>query len=145
MILPTEELQFEVEMTGQSGGHCDCCGNDSHCVWGWVHQIEGPTVAAYWVRWTDGHLADPGAKLDLVIGPWGEGTSQSARYLVSLVHREQQGESPALMVVDAPANNVSYETLAQNPMAKGEVIGTPLAAQLFRILDAIYEQDTRFF
>ncbi|RYD93813.1 MAG: hypothetical protein EOP50_10525 [Sphingobacteriales bacterium] len=81
-------LPFTVERWGESGGHCDCCGNDSHSVWGIVLK-EGATVAAYWMHWTVGHLTDPGANLDIVLGKWGDDTAASDRVAVSLVHREQ--------------------------------------------------------
>lgn len=136
---------YEVETTGESGGKCDCCGNDSRCVWGFVHEVNGPTVAAYFMHWSVGHLIDPGANLDVVLGPWGDGTTSKDRYGVSLLHREQEDGAPSLMVIDAAGRPVGDGTLATTMLERDDVIGTPLAPQVFSIVDAIYEQDGRFF
>src|SRR5436309_2288844 len=92
--------RFEVEHMGENGGHCDCCGNESRCVWGAVRDGD-TTLAAYWMHWTVGHLSEHGANLDLILGRWGDGASAHDRVLVSLLHRQQPDGSPALMVIDA--------------------------------------------
>ncbi len=136
----TTSTNYTVEWLGDEKSHCACCGNDSRRIWGLVHAPEG-TVAAYWMHWTVGHVIDEGAKLDLVIGAWGDGTSPGDRYAVALVHRQQANGTPALMVVDADG----YETLAGTALRRQEVIGTSLASSVFAITDAIYQQDDRFF
>ena len=135
--------RFEVEVMGESGGHCDCCGNESRCVWGMVHQDES-TQAVYWMHWTVGHLSEPGANLDLILGSWGDDASADDRVLVSLLHREQPNGRPALMVIDA-AGRLAKRELAGRALARSDVVDTPLAPQVFALVDAIYEQDTRFF
>ena len=130
---------------GESGGKCDCCGNESRRVWGMVHKVDGPTVAAYWMGWTAGHLNEPGANLDLVLGRWGDGTTTSDRFRVALLHREQTNMPPELMVIDSADRSFSDGGLAQTALARSDVIGTPIALQVFSIIDAIYEQDGRFF
>ena len=135
---------FTVERWGESGGHCDCCGNDSHSVWGIVLE-EGETVAAYWMHWTLGHLADPGANLDIVLGKWGDDTATTDRVAVSLLHRERPDGTPAMMVIDASDRRTGDGTLASQALRRNEVIGMPIAAQVFALVDAIYEQDDRFF
>ena len=60
-----------VEATDSNNfGPCECCGNDSRRVWGWVHSPTA-TVAAYFVHWTLGRVFDHGANFDLIIGAWG--------------------------------------------------------------------------
>ena len=140
-----EQLEaYAVEASGQSSGTCDCCGRESHTVWGWVHRSE-VTVAAYFVRWTSGHLNDVGANIDLIIGKWGEGTSLSDRFVVSLIHREMPDGTPSVMVTDARADSAIYGEVAASALRRDDVIGTPLAAQIFDLVDAIYIQDGRFF
>lgn len=116
----------------------------SRRVWGMVHD-GGETIAAYWMNWTVGHLSDIGANLDLVLGRWGERTSADDRVLVSMVHREQYDGTPELMVIDARDRPEAKGELAETAFNRVEVIGTPLAAQVFALVDAIYEQDGRFF
>lgn len=139
-----EDNPFVVERLGESGGRCDCCGNESRSVWGMVHQGE-PTVAAYWLHWTEGHINNPGANLDLVIGRWGDDTTADDRASVSLIHRELPDGKPSLMVINAADRLSEQGSLAGTALAREDVIGTPLAQQVFAIVDAIYEQDGRFF
>jgi hypothetical protein len=139
-----EPPRFQVETMGESGGHCDCCGNESRRVWGLVND-GNKTLAAYWMNWTVGHLTDRGANLDLILGKWGEGASADDRVVVSMVHREQPDGTPALMVIDAGDRPAAKGELASAALNRADVIGTPLAAQVFALVDAIYEQDDRFF
>lgn len=144
MVKEADPPRFAVEEMGESSGHCDCCGNESRCVWGMVRDGNA-TLAAYWMHWTVGHLTETGANLDLVLGQWGDEASADDRMIVSMVHREQQDGSPALMVIDAADRPVAKGELAHTALARTDVIGTPLAAQVFALVDAIYEQDGRFF
>lgn len=144
MVNLNEQSRFKVETMSESGGHCDCCGNVSRTVWGTVHDGKA-TLAAYWMHWTVGHLSEPGANLDLVLGQWGDSATSADRFGVSLVHRQQTNGSPALMVLDAADRPMSKGNLATVFLSRDEVIGTPIAAQVFSLVDAIYEQDGRFF
>ena len=137
-------MNFEVETMGKSGGHCACCGEESRSVWGMVHQ-GGTTLAAYWMHWTVGHLSEPGANLDLVLGRWGDDTTAHNRFGVALIHRQQADGNPSLMVIDAADRPMSNGGLATTALARKDVIGTPIAEQVFSLVDAIYEQDDRFF
>ena len=143
--MTSKPIELEVELTGESHGHCDCCGNDSHTVWGMVHEVQGPSLAAYWVRWTHGHIAKKGANLDLVVGKWGEGTSANDRASVALLHREVPDQGPQIMVVDAKHSYPAKEAIAANALTRSDVVGTPLANHIFSLIDAIYLQDNRFF
>jgi hypothetical protein len=144
MAGPNEPPLFTVETMGESSGHCDCCGNKSRCVWGMVSDGDS-AVAAYWMHWTVSHLTEPGANLDLILGRWGDSASAEDRVVVSLLHRQQPDGSPALMVIDAADRPAAKGELSRTALARTDVIGTPLAAQVFAIADAIYEQDDRFF
>jgi len=135
---------FKVEATGASSGKCDCCGLESRCVWGLVHDDDAAR-AAYWMQWTAGHMSDHGANLDLILGAWGEGTTADDRFAVALVHRQQADGSPALAFIDAEQRPIAALPLAKIALARKDVIGTPLAEQIFAITDAIYAQDDRFF
>lgn len=144
MVQHAEPTAFVLELLGESGGHCDCCGNESRSVWGLVY--EGETArAAYWMHWTVGHLSEPGANLDLVIGRWSDGATADDRVLVSLVHRQQPDGTPAIMVIDAADRAEAKGELASTALARADVVGTPLATRVFAIVDAIYLQDGRFF
>jgi len=81
----------------------------------------------------------------LVLGEWGDGTSPADRYAIAMVHRQQADGTPALMVIDAHGRPAENGSLANTAMRRDDVIGTPLAAHVFAMTDAIYEQDDRFF
>jgi hypothetical protein len=142
----TEEPQpyFTIERLDENRGHCDCCGQTSRSVAGLVYAA-GDAYAAYWMHWTAAHLAHTGANLDLVLGEWGEGTGPEDRVAIALLHRQQPDGTPALMVIDAQGRPVATGGLAATGLRREEVIGTPLAQQVFSVADAIYEQDGRFF
>jgi hypothetical protein len=79
----------------------------------------------------------------LVVGV--KDASADDRVVVSLLHRRQPDGSPAFMVIDAADRPVAKGELARTALARVDVVGTPLAAQVFALVDAIYEQDARFF
>ena len=76
------------------------------------------------------------------MGSGGDGTGPDDRSLVSLVHRETD-DGPQLMVVDATPG--AKAELAARALLRADVIGTPLATQVFELIDAIYTQDGRFY
>jgi hypothetical protein len=49
------------------------------------------------------------------------------------------------MVIDAQGRPAATGNLAATGLRREDVIGTPLAQQVFSLTDAIYEQDGRFF
>jgi hypothetical protein len=129
---------------GESDGHCACCGNASRTVWGRVYNGDLAT-AAYWVHWTPAHLIDRGANLDLVMGRWGKDATINDRFAVSLVHRATPNGPPTVMVIDAGERSKAYVRVAATALNRDQVINTPVAANVFSIVDAIYEQDDRLF
>lgn len=131
---------LQIEPTGSTDfGPCSCCGNMSRTVWGFVHSVDS-TLAAYFVQWT---LNSPqhGANFDLVIGEWGESTTQD-RQAASLEYRvlENRGE---FMVIDAITRPVANTSVANEALRRDQIIGTPLAEGIFAIVDAIFTRDER--
>jgi len=120
-------------------GPCDCCGQMTKRVWGYVYRL-GAALAVYYVQWTPGHEAKS-ADFDLIAGPWGENTDASQRSAISLQYRVLE-TGPAFMVVDASTR--AYDNkLTSHSLTRAEVIGTPLAAEVFAICDLIYAEDPR--
>jgi hypothetical protein len=133
---------LEVEPTGANDyGPCECCGNHSRCVWGFVHTPEA-SLASYFVHWTLTRVADHGANFDLIIGRWGEGTSARDRVLVALEYRLLES-GPGLMVIDAGARPTASSELVGRALTRAEVVGRPIAEQAFAIVDAVLAQDPR--
>ena len=136
-----EEPPFEIETAAESGGVCDCCGSESRTIWGYVHQAER-TLACYFIQWTVGASLDTHpANIDLIYGAWGEGTTKRDRCLVAMIHFENDDGS-SIMVIDAEARLASRD-IAGSAMKRSDVVGTPFAPHIFRIIDAIFLQDPR--
>jgi hypothetical protein len=121
-------------------GSCACCGNNSRAVSGFIYSGEQPT-AAYFVHWTLGR-PDHGANFDLVLGKWGEGVGREDRYAVSLCYRPTE-KGPEFMVIDSSGRTVAGSELVGRALRRDEVIGTPMATEVFAIIDAIYLGDAR--
>ena len=129
-----------VDPDGESSGHCDCCGNITRKIWGYIAKDDA-CIAVYYVRWVLDDLEhDP--LFELVIGPWGDGTEAEDRFCVALIFRASMG---SFMVIDAHENRVSSSSLAGTGLRRDEVIGTPLAPQVFALVDAIWLKDRRLF
>ena len=135
-------MSWELEPTGSDDlGPCDCCGDHSRAVWGFLHR-DGVTQAAYYVHWTRGQVDRHGAHFDLIIGRWGEGASERDRSAVSVEFRRTE-EGPAFMVIDASDRSVAESDLVSRTMARADVIGTPLADAVFEMIDEIWKRDKR--
>ena len=136
---------LEVEPTGESGGTCACCGNQSRTVWGLVRKLgpEAIAVASYFAQWTVGSsLADHPVNFDLVLGSWGDGTSADDRCAISFIYSEAEN-GPGVMVIDATDRPTAASGLAGSVLTRDEVVGTPLATAAFAIVDAVLLQDDR--
>ncbi|WP_206108137.1 hypothetical protein [Paludisphaera soli] len=121
-------------------GVCECCGHHSRRVWGFVATPDA-AVAAYYVHSTLGRVVEHGATFDVVLGAWGEGTSGADRSVVSLLYRLAE-DGPGFMVVDAEGR-IDDPNVASKALRRDEVVGRPIARQVFAITDAILEQDGR--
>jgi hypothetical protein len=133
--------ELTIEPTGENNFPCSCCGNTSRCVWGFVHSPEGG-VAAYYVEWTIGRIADHSPNFDLIIGRWGEGATAEDRCMVALQYRLLDS-GPAFMVIDPDGRPAATSELVGKALKRTDVIGKPIAEQAFGIVDAVWVQDTR--
>jgi hypothetical protein len=134
---------LKIEPTGSSDyGPCECCGNFSRKVWGSIN-AGSKAVAVYYVHWTLTRVHDHGANFDLVLGPWGAGTSPADRAIVAVAFRIVDG-GPSFMVIDAGSRPIAKDNqLASTALRRDQVIGTPLATEVFVMLDAIWTGDSR--
>jgi hypothetical protein len=133
---------LRVEPTGTNDyGPCECCGNNSRCVWGFINAPEG-TLASYFVHWVLGRVADHGANFDLILGKWGDQATAKDRCLVSLAYRLFQG-GPQFMFIDGHDRPAAKSELVGQVLRRSEVIGQPIAKQAFAAVDAILAQDVR--
>ena len=131
---PLDWQSLHVERMGSQIVHCDCCGRPSNSVWGLIF-LKDECQAAYFLRWID-DLPEHGADIELIIGQWGKDAGRADRFLVSVQFRINNGQ-PGFAVVDR-GFSVADTSLCDHRLRRNDVIGTPLAAQVFALLDAIY-------
>jgi hypothetical protein len=118
---------------------CTCCGEITRRVWGYVHR-GASTEAAYFVEWTQGKKH--GANFDFIVGEWGEGAERWGRVAVSLEYRRTD-RGPEFMVIDSADRSVAESELVGRALSRADVIGTPLADQVFALVDVIWVSDVR--
>lgn len=124
----------------ESTGHCDCCGKQSRTIWGDLADSSG-SKAVYFVHWTiDGPEHMP--IVDMVIGPWGDGTSPTDRMLVSLLYQPRPGGG-AFMVTNAKGRRAGDRSLCSRALDRENVVGTPLANEVFSLVDSLWLTEPR--
>ncbi|HVY57759.1 MAG TPA: hypothetical protein VHA77_07930 [Xanthobacteraceae bacterium] len=79
------------------------------------------------------------AAFDLILGKWGDSATRQDRDLVALAFRAGDG----FMVVDAQQRLTPFRDIAETALKRSDVIGTPLAPQVFALVDAIWMGDPR--
>lgn len=124
----------------ESTGHCDCCGKQSKTVWGDLANLSG-TKAVYFVQWTvdePGHMPN----IDIVLGPWGEGTEPSDRVLVSLLYKPRPGGG-SFMVASGKGRRADDRSICARALERADVIGTVLAKETFSLVDALWLTEPR--
>ena len=124
----------------ESSGVCDCCGGTSKKIWGEL-SVGEVTTAVYFVHWTVGstkHFPN----IDLILGPWGEGAKPESRVLVSLLYRPA-ADGGSFMIIDAQDRVQNYSTILGQSLRRVEVVGTPLAPEVFQLVDAVWLTDPR--
>lgn len=124
----------------ESTGNCDCCGKQSKTIWGDLTDSYG-AKAVYFVQWTvdePGHMPN----FDMVIGPWGDGTSPADRVLVSLLYQPRPGGG-AFMLANGKGRRADDRSLCDRALERADVIGTPLANQVFSLVDSLWLTEPR--
>jgi hypothetical protein len=124
----------------ESGGTCTCCGRQSKTIWGDVSTDQG-TVAAYYIQCTVG-AADHLPNIDVVLGTWGDLGSPDQRVLVSLLFKPAP-DGGSFMVIDGSHRPANSPELCSRALSRTEVVGTPLAAQVFAVVDAVWLGEPR--
>lgn len=136
------ELQgaLKLEATGEKvHGPCDCCGNVTRTVWGFVHKESGPTLASYYVTWTTSSPRHD-AFFDLIIGRWGDDASSADRKGVSLAYRASKG---SFMVINAGERPIATSPLISAALPAAQVVNDSISTTAYAIVDVIWLNDVR--
>lgn len=131
-------FQFEDRQTREYGP-CECCSDLSQVASGLV-RLNGEPYAAYQVHWTTHQVARHGAEFYIILGEWGDGTSAADRFAVAL-HYFIDAERFGFMVVDAHQSAIASHPLVGRALPRESVINTPLAEEVFKLVDAIWVDD----
>ena len=135
----TNKLTIEPDDSNDFGP-CECCGNMSRTVWGYVH--DGDTmIAVYYVQWTR-NKPDHGAFFDLILGKWDDDSTPEDRQAVSLAYRWME-TGGGFRIIDATKRPHVDTELASKALSREEVVGTPLAQHAYDVVDTIFDQDLR--
>jgi len=124
----------------ESSGTCDCCGRTSKTIWGDISSDED-TLAIYYIQWTIG-APEHNPNIDLIVGAWGEGAKPEQRTLISMLYRPSS-DGGSFMVIDAEDRYAFKRELCARGMRRVEVVGTPLAQEVFALVDAIWLSEPR--
>ncbi len=132
---------LQIEPVGSRDfGPCPCCGKTSRTVWGFVHS-PCAILATYFVHWTlNGR--QHGANFDLAVGKWEEDTGPEDRQAISLEYRIIEGRG-SFKVINADTRPVADCAWAKVALRRDQVVGLPLAADVFAMVDAIFATDER--
>ena len=131
-------FQFE-EQRVTDFGPCECCGDISRHVRGLV-RLNDELYAAYEVHWTMQKVASYGAEFYIILGKWGEDTTAADKFAVAL-HYFVEPDRSGFAVVDADKTSISSDPLVGRGLPRASVIDTPLATEVFDLVDAIWLED----
>jgi len=119
-------------------GPCECCGNVTRRIWGYVYSNEA-ALAAYYVEWTPDHND---ANFDLILGKWGDETRSADRASVAVEFKMLEN-GPAFRVIDADQRSYAKSSLVGKALSREAVLAEETRQQVFDILDLIYAEDPR--
>jgi hypothetical protein len=136
----TKKNTISAHFWDESAGQCDCCGHESRTIWGELSDSSG-TKALYFVQWTTDRPAHF-PNIDLVLGPWGKGSSPGDRVLVSLVYKPRPGGG-SFTVTSGAGRRADSRGICGRALERAEVIGTPLAQEAFALVDALWLTEPR--
>ena len=130
--------RLSVEPAGESSGQCDCCGNETRTIWGYLRSGEQP-IACYYLQWTR-HMPQHFPNLDFLIGTWGD-DAVNDRKLVSWRFNPM---APGFMAIDSADRPAAKSPLCAHPLTRDEVIHDHGLMELTTgLIDAVWLGDPR--
>lgn len=133
---------LHVEPTGENPAtKCDCCGNETKTVWGYVYD-SNKALAAYFVQWTR-NSPQHYPNFDFLIGTWGDDAAGNDRVLVSFTYRPARGGG-AFMAIDGNQRPAADSPLCHKALSRKDVVENSRLMELStQLIDAIWLGDTR--
>ena len=106
-------------------GPCECCGNMSRSVWGWIHSDER-TLAAYFIQWTESN-PNHYPNFDFIIGPWGDNSDSRNRVFVAIEYMPDVDGGSFRVIESSNRPNAKDVELHDRNLPRDEVINRPIA------------------
>ncbi len=106
---------LQVKPAGESSGYCECCGNETRTIWGYIYDCERP-VACYFVQWTRGqptHFPN----FDFLIGTLADENAPDGR-LVSWVYNPS---AESFMAIDSGSRPAAKSPLCARALTREQV------------------------
>lgn len=91
------------------------------------------------MNWTLGAVDTHGAMFHFILGKWGEDATEADRVAACLEFQAGTG----FIVRDSADRPAASSDLTERALRREEIIDTPLAQQLFDLVDAVWLQDDR--
>ena len=77
-----------------------------------------------------------------MLGRWGVGTTAADRFAVAVRYRNDT-EASGFMVVDADQTSIATHPLIGRALRRESVVGSPIAKEVFDLIDFIWLNDVR--
>jgi len=135
-------MALHIETAGENPPTaCDCCGNVTNAVWGYVYDGDIP-IAAYFVHWTS-NKEDHHPNFDFLVGTWGN-DSVNDKQLISFIYNATQAGGGSFMAIDSTDRPAAGSELCSVALKRDEVINDgQLMGLASEIIDAIWLGDPR--
>ena len=131
---------LQVEIDGESGGTCDCCGNETRTVWGYIHAPEKP-IAAYFVQWTR-NKPEHSPNFDFIIGTWGDESVIDKKLSSWILNANPGGGS--FQAIDSADRSISDSELVNEALTRDQVVNdSELMEITTRLIDTVWFGDPR--
>lgn len=135
-------MNLRVEPAGENQPTvCDCCGNETKTVWGYVYQHDIP-LAAYFVQWTSKNK-EHYPNFDFLVGTWGDDTIRDKK-LISFVYNATNEEGGSFMAIDSSDRPAARSDLCSMALRRNDVVNDrDLMGIATEIIDAVWRSDPR--
>ncbi|MCP5299406.1 MAG: hypothetical protein H6954_06835 [Chromatiaceae bacterium] len=135
-------MKLRIETAGENPPTaCECCGNVTNAVWGYVYEGDDP-IAAYFVHWTSSK-ADHYANFDFLVGTWGT-DSVNDKELISFIYKATETGGGSFMAIDSTDRPAAHSDLCSVALKRDEVVNNGrLMGLASEIIDAVWLGDPR--
>ena len=135
-------MELVTEAAGENlDNFCDCCGNRTNTVWGYVYRND-VALAAYFVHWTS-DKPDHDPNFDFIFGTWGDESVEDKK-LSSWIYNPTGNGTGSFMAIDSKDRPLAESDLCSVALSREQVVNNSETMELMtNIIDAIWLQDAR--